>query len=105
MVNFRSDNEAPVTPEIMAAITNVNHDSAYSYGADAVTAELSQKFSLLFEREVTVFPVITGTAANALALGHVTPSYGAIFCTEQAHVLGDECGAPGFYAGGAIMRT
>ncbi|HIC71023.1 MAG TPA: low specificity L-threonine aldolase [Alphaproteobacteria bacterium] len=105
MVNLRSDNEAPVAPEIMAAITNVNNDSAPSYGADAVTAELSQKYSSLFEREVTVFPVITGTAANALALGHVTPSYGAIFCTEQAHVLVDECGAPGFYAGGAIMRT
>lgn len=105
MVNFRSDNEAPVAPEIMTAITNVNHDSAHSYGADAVTANLSQQFSSLFECEVTVFPVITGTAANALALGHVTPSYGAIFCTEQAHVLVDECGATGFYSGGAIMRT
>jgi len=45
MVNLRSDNEAPVAPEIMAAITNVNNDSAPSYGADAVTAELSQKYS------------------------------------------------------------
>jgi len=105
MINFRSDNEAPVTPEIMAAITDANCGSAYSYGADTITAQLSQKFSLLFECEVSVFPVSTGTAANALALGHVTPSYGAIYCGEQAHVFMDECGAAGFYAGGAMIRT
>jgi len=104
MVNFRSDNEAPVAPEIMAAITSVNHGTSHSYGEDATTVGLTQKFSALFERDVTVFPLVTGTAANALALGHVTPPYGAIFCAEQSHVLVDECGAAGFYAGGALMR-
>ena len=105
MINFRSDNEAPVAPEIMAAISSVNHGSAYSYGADVVSGQLSQKFSRLFECDVLVFPVATGTAANALALGHVTPPYGAIYCGEQAHVFVDECGAAGFYAGGAMIRT
>ena len=104
MVNFRSDNEAPVAPEIMAAITSVNQGTAHSYGEDATTVELTQKFSALFERDVIVFPLMTGTAANALALGHVTPPFGSIFCAEQSHVLVDECGAAGFYAGGALMR-
>lgn len=39
-----------------------------SYGADALRAELEQHFSELFETRVTIFPVSTGTAANALAL-------------------------------------
>ena len=104
MINFRSDNEAPVASEIMEAIAIANCGTAYSYGGDAITGNVSAKFSDLFEHDVEVFPVTTGTAANALALGHVTPPYGVIYCTEQAHVLVDECGAAGFYAGGAMMR-
>ena len=68
MVNFRSDNEAPVAAEIMSAINNINHDMAQSYGSDVVTSELRIQFCKLFERDVLVFPVVTGTAANALAL-------------------------------------
>ena len=104
MINFRSDNEAPVASEIMEAIAIANSGTAYSYGGDSITGDISAKFSDLFECEVEVFPVTTGTAANALALGHVTPPYGVIYCTEQAHVLVDECGAAGFYSGGAMMR-
>ena len=88
MVNFRSDNEAPVAPEIMAAITSVNHGTSHSYGEDATTVGLTQKFSALFERDVTVFPLVTGTAANALALGHVTPPYGAIFLRRAVPCFG-----------------
>ena len=105
MVNFRSDNEAPVAAEIMSAINNINHDMAQSYGSDVVTSELRIQFCKLFERDVLVFPVVTGTAANALALGHVTPPYGSIYCGEESHVLVDECGAAGFYAGGALIRA
>jgi threonine aldolase len=50
-----------------------------------------------------VFPVATGTAANAIALAVATPSYGAIYCTEQAHVSGSEANAAGFLGGGARL--
>jgi threonine aldolase len=44
--------------------------------------------------------VPTGTAANALALAHLAPPWGAVLCHERAHIATDECGAPEFYGGG-----
>jgi threonine aldolase len=54
-----------------------------------------------FECELAAFLVASGTAANALALGAITPPWGAIFCHERAHVTADECGAPEMFTGGA----
>jgi threonine aldolase len=54
----------------------------------------------LFEREVAVFLVPTGTAANALALAHIMPPWGAVLCHADSHVATDECGAPEFFGGG-----
>ena len=74
-----------------------------AYGADAATARLERRFAALFEHEVAVFPVATGTAANALALAALTPPWGIVYCHEEAHVAIDECGAPEFFAGGAKL--
>ena len=103
MVSFCSDNEAPVAPQILESLLEANNGFARSYGEDDLTSQLTGAFSELFECDVEVFPVTTGTAANALALGHITPPYGAIYCTPQAHILVDECGAPGFFSGGASI--
>jgi threonine aldolase len=54
----------------------------------------------MFERDVAVFLVATGTAANSLALAHFTPPWGAVLCHEEAHIAMDECGAPEFFGGG-----
>ena len=45
----------------------------------------------------------TGTAANALSLATVAPPYGAVFCHQEAHINVDECGAPTFFSGGAVL--
>ena len=102
-MNFRSDNVTGVAPEILAAIAAVNQGTMPSYGADPVTERLQQRFAALFAHEVAVFPVATGTAANALALAALTPPWGVIYCHEASHVNTDECGAPEFYAGGAKL--
>jgi threonine aldolase len=47
-----------------------------------------------------MFLVPTGTAANALAVAHLTPPWGAVLCHEEAHIAVDECGAPEFFGGG-----
>ncbi|MCC6890873.1 MAG: low specificity L-threonine aldolase [Hyphomicrobiales bacterium] len=99
-MNFASDNAAGVAPEIMAALARVNEGAVLAYGRDAVTARLEQRFAALFEREVAVFLVATGTAANALALAHLTPPWGAVLCHAEAHIATDECGAPEFFGGG-----
>ncbi len=102
-MDFSSDNAAGAAPEILAALAAVNRGPAAAYGADAATARLERRFAALFEHEVAVFPVATGTAANALALAALTPPWGIVYCHEEAHVAVDECGAPEFFAGGAKL--
>ncbi len=104
-MNFCSDNVTGVCPEIMAALAAANQEAAMPYGADECTQRLEAKFSELFEREVAVFPVATGSAANSLALSVLTPPYGAIYCHEESHINVDECGAPEFYTAGAKLVT
>ncbi len=104
-MNFASDNVTGASPEILAALAAANQGAAMPYGADAITRRLEQRFADLFEHEVAVFPVATGTAANALALACLTPAFGAIYCHEEAHIATDECGAPEFFTGGAKLVT
>lgn len=101
--NFRSDNVAPVAPEILEAIAEVNRGAAASYGDDHYSALLNQRFSGLFETEVTVFPVPTGTAANALSLASCVRPYGAVYCHEEAHIHTAEGGATEAFTGGAKL--
>ncbi len=102
-MNFCSDNVTGVAPAILAAIQAANHGAAMGYGDDEITARLEARFAALFEADVAVFPVATGTAANALALSAVTPPYGAIYCHELSHINVDECGAPELFSGGAKL--
>lgn len=104
-MNFASDNTAGAAPEIIDAIVRANAGTDSSYGADQATKRLTRKFSDFFGTEVTVFPVATGTAANALALASVTPRHGVIFCHTGAHIHVDECGAPEFFTGAKLVTV
>ena len=104
-MNFASDNTAPVAPEILQAISQANTGAVASYGADPATARLTAMMRDTFETELSVYPVATGTAANALALATLVRPYGAVLCYEEAHIATDECGAPEFYMGGAKLVT
>jgi len=103
MMNFCSDNVAGLAPEILAAINAANKGTTASYGADPWTARLDGHLARIFERPVKSFPVVTGTAANALALAVMTQPFGAIYCHEDAHIMVDECGAPEMFTGGAKL--
>ena len=102
-MNFASDNAYGASAEILAAIAKAAGGSAPSYGDDAITARLAERFADVFEHDVRVFPVATGTAANALALAALCPPYGAVLCHEDSHIAVDECGAPEFFTGGAKL--
>jgi threonine aldolase len=75
-VNFLSDNAAPVAPAVLEAIVQANDGFAVAYGDDEWTRSVERHLSQLFEREVEAFLVPTGTAANVLALAHLTPPWG-----------------------------
>ncbi len=102
-MRFLSDNTASACPEILAALQEVNHGRAPAYGDDEWTQRLDRCFSDHFGTAVRAFPVISGTAANALALATLSPPYGGIFAHEESHIAVDECGAPGFFTGGAQL--
>lgn len=100
---FASDNISSACPEVMEAVAKANEANSPSYGEDPWTRDLALRLGEIFETPVTVFPVTTGTAANALALSTLTPAFGKIFCHELAHINTDECGAPELFTGGAKL--
>jgi len=100
MIDYRSDNTGRAAPQILEALIQANHDTALGYGGDECTAALQQRFSELFETSVRVFPVATGTAANALALASLGPSWGIVYCSAVAHINTSEANATGFFGGG-----
>ena len=104
-MNFCSDNVTGAAPEILAALVAANAGPAMPYGEDPLTRRVERRFADLFEHDVAVFPVATGSAANALALACLAPPFGAIYCHPSAHVNVDECGAPELYTGGAKLVT
>lgn len=102
-VNLRSDNVAGVAPEVMDAIIAANHGSSPSYGSDPLTDGLNAKFGAVFGCACFVQPVFTGTATNALSLSLLAPGWGAILCSETAHIHDSECGAVELQTGGAKL--
>ena len=100
MIDYRSDNTGRAAPEILEALVRANSGTALGYGADEWTARLQDRFSELFETRVRVFPVATGTAANALSLAATSPSWGLVYCSEAAHINTSEANAAGFFGGG-----
>jgi threonine aldolase len=101
--NFGSDNVTPACDAVMRAVNAANTGSAVSYGGDDFTAQLQRRASEVFDREVAIYPVTTGTAANSLALSQIAAPFSAIYCYEAAHIATDECGAPEFFTGGAKL--
>jgi threonine aldolase len=100
MIDYRSDNTGRAAPEILDALVRANTGTALGYGADEWTARLQDSFSDLFETRVRVFPVATGTAANALSLAAISPSWGLVYCNAAAHINTSEANAAGFFGGG-----
>ena len=100
---FYSDNIMAAAPEIITSITQGCTGIRKTYGDDASTADVKAILSEIFERELHIFLVPTGTAANALGLSLLTPPYGAIICRCDSHLLVDECGAIEFATGGARL--
>jgi len=101
-MRFFSDNAASACPQVIAAIGQANvRDTAYD--GDAWSARLDARFSALFETDVAVLWVPTGTAANCLALAELCPPYGGVICHREAHIQADEAGAPEFFTHGAKL--
>src|SRR5690606_39240879 len=71
--------------------------------ASDLDRQVERKFAEIFERDVAVFFVATGTAANSLAMVSANRPGGVAFCHREAHMIEDECGAPEYLTGGARL--
>lgn len=103
-IELRSDNAAGVAPEILEAVAAANCGTALAYGGDDITAALQAQVSEVFERPARVFPVVSGTAANALALSAMAPPWGSVLCHEVAHIRTSEGGATSMFGNGLVTR-
>ncbi|RWO61205.1 low specificity L-threonine aldolase [Mesorhizobium sp.] len=104
-MNFASDNWAGAHPSIAAGLSAHAGRFSTAYGDGALDEAAYQRFNEIFEREVAVFFVATGTAANSLSLTAYNKSGGISFCHRESHVIEDECGAPEYFTGGSRLHA
>ncbi|MEZ5420428.1 MAG: low specificity L-threonine aldolase [Vicinamibacterales bacterium] len=102
-MNFNSDNVHGVDDAVLDALGRANAGTARAYGYDDLTVAAEARLGELFERDVEAYLVVTGTAANALALSACCQPWDAVVCHAEAHVMTDECGAPELVSGGARL--
>lgn len=102
---FASDNYAGIHPEVLAAIAAANEGHQRAYGEDVYTARLQQVMAQHFGAGVEAFPVFNGTGANVLGLQSMLPRWGAVICTQTAHIHTDENAAPERVAGLKLLTV
>ena len=101
---FGSDNWAGVHPAVAKNLTAHSDGFASAYGTSDIDRAVEKRFNEIFEREVAVFFVGTGTAANSLALAAINRPGGVTLCHRECHMIEDECGAPEYFTGGARLH-
>lgn len=102
-MNFASDNWAGVHPQIAESLTRHSGGFVSAYGSSDLDKSVEKTFADVFECEVSVYFVATGTAANALSIASFNKPGGITFCHETAHVAEDECGAVEYLTGGSRL--
>jgi threonine aldolase len=105
MYSLDSDNRAGALPEVMEAVVAANAGHQASYGLDVYTLRLQEVLRSHFGEFVEGFPVFNGTGANVIALQSMSPRWGAVICTSDAHINTAECGAPERVAGIKLLSV
>lgn len=93
-MNFASDNNAGTHGEILKAIVECNQGYAHAYGDDKWTDQAQEITKSIFGNSASVFHVFGGTPANVLAIEPMLDRFGAVLCSDEAHIFRDEAAAP-----------
>ncbi len=103
MKMFKSDNNSGVDERILQAIleANIGHDNPY--GNDKSTAQAIELLKDEFQRDLDVYFVTTGTAANIIGLSGLLKPYEAVVCTDMGHIYREEGGALERFSGSNIL--
>lgn len=103
-MHFASDNWAGAHPAVAEALVRNAGGFAAAYGTSELDRRVEQKFCEIFERDVAVFFVATGTAANSLSIAAMARPGGIAFMHRESHMIEDECGAPEYLANGCRLH-
>ena len=101
---FASDNWAGAHPQIADALKAHAGGFDVAYGAGELDRQVEARFAEIFDHEVSVWFLPTGTACNSLALAAVNRVGGVAFAHPESHIREDEGGAPEFLASGVRIR-
>lgn len=104
-MNFSSDNWAGASEPVIEALAAAARNGGPAYGGDALTRRVTERFCELFEREVAVFLVGSGTFANSLSLSAYARPGGIVVCHRQGHINTDEAGAAEALCGLKLATT
>jgi len=100
---FASDNWAGAHPSVAANLSRHAAGFMSAYGSSDLDRQVERTFCDVFEREVAVFFVGTGTAANALSMTMLARPGGVFFAHRDAHMIADEGGAVEYLSGGGRL--
>lgn len=100
---FGSDNQAGASARVLEEINKAYSTTAASYGTDDYCVAAVEALQECFDTDLSAFFVVSGTAANTLALSTMVNPWDGIICHHQAHILLDESSAPALITGGASM--
>ncbi|MEO1174028.1 MAG: aminotransferase class V-fold PLP-dependent enzyme, partial [Myxococcota bacterium] len=92
--HFASDNASGVHPRILEAMAAANEGHAMAYGADPWSSRAREAFCREFGDDIEVLWCFGGTGANVMALASVLRFHDSIVCSDVAHILDSETGAP-----------
>ncbi|MBS0190210.1 MAG: GntG family PLP-dependent aldolase [Phycisphaerales bacterium] len=101
-IDLRSDTVTRPTPEMRKAIANAEVGDEV-LGDDPTVRRLEEKFAALLGKPAACF-VPTGTMANQTAIRAHTEPGDEIICSEGAHIIHYETGAPAALSG-VMIRT
>ncbi|MDO8183991.1 aminotransferase class I/II-fold pyridoxal phosphate-dependent enzyme [Conexibacter sp. JD483] len=105
MSTFASDNYAGAHPQVVAAVAAANDGHAVAYGADRWSDQAEQLIQRELGEQAQAFFVFNGTGANVLALRAACSPWGAVICSQTAHLNMDETGAPERVGGVKLLTT
>lgn len=91
---FASDNYAGIHPVVLDAIAGANGGHVRSYGDDPYTKTFQERIEQMFGPQARVYPTLTGTGSNVVALQALAGRHESVVCARSAHIHVDEGGAP-----------
>ncbi len=94
MTTFASDNYAGAHPAVLETMAQANAGHAPAYGADPWSERAERLLRDQLGEQARAFLVFNGTGANVLALRAACTPWGAVICSQTAHLTVDEGGAP-----------